>query len=175
MTIVDLGLDEAQVNDAQRARRPPNRKLTSNAGPWSGALITRLNSGDPDVTRFGPSRIELANGQTQANPLASGFRLVGENRGEGCDPSSLPDNGVSCDGQARAPTINSLGLKIGKIFRLGNSQEFEVSGNLFNLLNSSDHHQFTYSNANRTFSGNFAQLRSLQAAQAFQLSLLWRF
>lgn len=145
--------------------------FTSNAGPWSGALID--NPGADPI--YGPDRVTLADGSTQPNPLATVYRLVGADRGTGCELTSLPDNGVSCDGQARAPAINTLGLKIGKIVRLGETSEFEIGGNFFNLLNSSGHHQFTYSAANRTFSNNYAQLRSLQSTRAFQLTAIFRF
>ncbi|MGH9323654.1 MAG: TonB-dependent receptor domain-containing protein [Vicinamibacteria bacterium] len=149
--------------------------FTSGAGPWSGPLLDRLTSSDPEVTQYGPARISLADGSTQANPLATVYRLVGENRGRGCTDDILPDNGVYCDGQARGPSINTLGIKIGKVFSFAESQEFEVAGNIFNVLNASHHNQFTYANANRVFSPNFAEFRSLQAARGFQLTLLWRF
>ena len=55
------------------------------------------------------------------------------------------------------------------------TQEFEVAANFFNLLDSSGHHQFTYSAANGVFSNNYAQLRSLQATRAFQLTVIFRF
>lgn len=145
--------------------------FTSNAGPWSGALID--NPGADPI--YGPSRVPIEGGGTQANPLATVYRLVGSDRGSGCDEGILPANGVSCDGQARAPAINTLGLKIGKVFRFAETAEFEVGGNFFNLLNSSDHHQFTYGGANRTYSSNYAQLRSLQAARGFQLTMIFRF
>ena len=145
--------------------------FTSNAGPWSGALID--NPGRDPL--YGPSRVDVAGGGTQPNPLATAIRLVGEDRGSGCELTDLPNNGVSCDGQARAPAVNTLGLKLGKTFRFGETSEFEVGGNFFNLLNSSGHNQFTYSGANRTFSNNYAQLRSLQAARGFQFTMLFRF
>ena len=145
--------------------------FTSNAGPWSGALID--NPGPDPI--YGPNRIELADGRTTPNPLATVYRLVGEDRGSGCELTDLPNNGAFCDGQARAPAINTLGMKIGKIFRFGETSEVEVGGNFFNLLNSSGHHQFTYSAANRVFSNNYAQLRSLQSTRAFQLTLVFRF
>ena len=145
--------------------------FTSNAGPWSGALLD--NPGRDDI--YGPPRIELENGSTQSNPLATVYRLVGQDRGSGCVVGDLPANGTRCDGQARAPAINTLGLKIGKLFAFGDTQEFEIAGNFFNLLNSSGHHQFTYGGANRTWSSNYAQLRSLQATRGFQLTILFRF
>lgn len=144
---------------------------TANAGPWSGALIDRPGR-DPI---YGPSRVPLADGSTWANPLATSYRLVGTNRGTGCELTTLPDNGVSCDGQARAPTIHTLSLNIGKSFNLGGTSEVEVLAKIFNALNGSDHHQFTYSGANRVFSANYAELRSLQNPRGLQLSLRFRF
>lgn len=145
--------------------------FTSNAGPWSGALIDNPGA-DP---LYGPNRIPLADGRTQANPLATVYRLVGDNRGEGCERTTLPANGVTCDGQARAPAINTLGVKIGKIFSFGEGYEAEVAANIFNILNSSGHHQFTYNGANRTYANNYAQLRSLQATRALQMTFVFRF
>ena len=149
--------------------------FTSNAGPWSGALIDKLSSSDPEVTQFGPKKIILADGSNQSNPLATVYRLVGEDRGSGCELTTLPDNGTFCDGQARLPAVNTLGLNVGKVFHFATTQEFEVTASIFNVFNSSKHHQFTYSFANRVFSSNYAQQRNLQAAQALQLTFRWRF
>ena len=149
--------------------------FTSNAGPWSGAIIDRLSSSDPERTQYGPARITLADGSTQANPLNTAYRFVGDTRGTGCERTELPDNGSRCDGQVRAPAVNTLGVKIGKVFRFAEAQEFEVAANIFNLFNSSGHHQFTYSGVNRAFSGNYGQLRSLQASRGIQLTVGWRF
>jgi hypothetical protein len=110
-----------------------------------------------------------------ANPLATVYRLVGENRGTGCELTTLPPNGTYCDGQGRAPTIHTLSINIGKAFSLGGIREFEVLGKIFNSFNWSGHHQFTYSGANRTWGSNYAQLRSLQNPRGFQLSLRFRF
>ncbi|HSF19866.1 MAG TPA: TonB-dependent receptor [Vicinamibacteria bacterium] len=144
---------------------------TAQAGPWSGAIID-----DPGADPvYGPARVPLANGTTFPNPLATAYRLVGENRGTGCELTTLPDNGVFCDGQVRAPTIHTMSIKVGKIFSLGDTREFEIGGNIFNVFNAGNHHQFTYSGANRSFSANYAELRSLQAPVGFQLSLNVRF
>jgi hypothetical protein len=150
---------------------------TTQAGPWSGPLVDRLSASSPEVTQYGPARIQLANGTTQPNPLATVYRLVGPTRGEGCDTveSKLPDNGVYCDGQARGPAISSLGVKVGKVIRFGSTQEVEIAGNIFNLLNAGNSHQFTYASANTVFSPNFGEFRSLQPARGFQLTLLYRF
>ena len=77
--------------------------LTVQAGPWSGSPLYQLSATDPDVLRYGPASITLANGSTQPNPLATRNRYVFSDRGEG---------------QVQAPTINTVGLKLGKVFRV---------------------------------------------------------
>ncbi len=52
------------------------------------------------------------------------------------------------DGQVQAPPIKSLGLKIGKRFRLGGNREIELAANIFNVFNWGNHHQYTYAQAN---------------------------
>jgi hypothetical protein len=141
------------------------------AGPWSGPLIDNPGS-DP---LYGPSRITLANGSTQPNPLATTYRLIGADRGTGCELTTLPDNGTYCDGQARAPVIHNLSLNVGKSFSLGGSREFEVLAKIFNAFNWSGHHQMTYSGANRTYGSNYAELRSLQNPRGMQISFRFRF
>jgi hypothetical protein len=142
------------------------------AGAWSGALLDRLPAGDPT---YGPARFDLEGGGSAANPLATRYRLIGENRGLGCELTELPDNGTYCDGQARAPVIHTLSINIGKSFSLGGSREFELVGKIFNMFNWSGHHQMTYSGANLTYGSNYAQLRSLQNPRGFQLSFRFRF
>ena len=130
--------------------------FTMNAGPWSGPPISRLDSEDPDVVRWGPG--STANGQT--NPLSTRYRIVGADRGEL---------------QVQAPTVTTLGINLGRIFQVGDRGTIEVTAKIFNILNGHDHHQFTYNAANRTFSTNFLELRSLQAARAIQLATVVRF
>jgi hypothetical protein len=43
------------------------------------------------------------------------------------------------------------------------------------MFNWADFHQYTYSAANRVFSPNFLEKRSLQAARALQLTTVFRF
>jgi hypothetical protein len=136
------------------------RSYTQNAGPWTGTVIDRLDSDNPEITQYGPSRGDLANGSTFSNPLATVYRIVGSDRGER---------------QIQAPAIKNLGLKVSKIFSLGGTREFEVGANIFNLFNWGDFHQYTYSSANRIFSPNFAQMRSLQAPRGLQLLFRFRY
>ena len=133
---------------------------TQNAGPWSGPLMDRLAKNDPDVTQYGPPRVPLENGLWAPNPLATVYRFVGEDR---------------ADGQVQAPTIRSLGLKIGKRFRIGGRRELEVAANIFNLFNWGDHHQYSYNSANAVYSPNFLQLRNLQTARSLQLTAIFRY
>ncbi len=130
--------------------------LTMNAGPWSGPPISRLAADDPNVTQWGPGQAE--NGQT--NPLSTRYRIVGADRGEL---------------QVQSPTVTTLGVNLGKNFDLGDMGTLEFTAKVFNILNGNNHHQFTYSAANRTFSSNFLEMRSLQAARAIQIATVLRF
>jgi hypothetical protein len=134
--------------------------LTVQAGPWSGALLRQLDQTDPDALRYGPASFRLPNGTTQANPLATRNRYVYPTRGEG---------------QIQAPAITTVGLKVGKVFRLPQQHQAEIAGNVFNLLNAGDFTQYTYNSAYQTWSSNFLQMRNRQPARAFQLTLLYRF
>jgi hypothetical protein len=133
--------------------------VTVQAGPWSGAILRQLDPNDPDVLRYGPASFTLPNGTTAANPLATRNRYVYATRGEG---------------QVQAPTINTVGVKVGKLFRFGRYQA-EVAGNIFNLLNAGDFTQYTYNSSYQSWSPNFLQMRNRQPARAFQLTTLFRF
>jgi hypothetical protein len=130
------------------------------AGPWSGAVVTRLDANDPDVTRFGPPSVLLANGRTQPNPLNTTIRYAFPTRG---------------DGQTRAPAIGTLGLKIAKKFPLGGTKEVEVAANLLNLFNGDDFWQYNYNGASELFNPNYLQMRNLQYARSAQLFFAFRF
>jgi hypothetical protein len=130
------------------------------AGPWSGAVVDRLAATDPEVTRFGPPTVPLANGRTAPNPLNTVIRNAFETRG---------------DGQTRAPAIGTLGLKIGKKFPLGGTREIEVSGNLLNILNGDNYWQYNYNGASELFNPNYLQMRNLQYARSFQMFMAFRF
>jgi hypothetical protein len=133
--------------------------VTVQAGPWSGAILRQLPVNDPDVLRFGPPSFALPDGTTAPNPLATRNRYVYETRGEG---------------QVQAPTITTVGVKVGKIFRFWGA-EVELAGNLFNLLNAGDFTQYSYNSAYQSWSPNFLQMRNRQPARAFQLTTLLRF
>ena len=67
--------------------------LTVQAGPWSGSPLYQLSATDPDVLRYGPASIPLANGSTAPNPLATRNRYVFSDRGEGQVQSSDDQHG----------------------------------------------------------------------------------
>jgi hypothetical protein len=129
------------------------------AGPWSGAVVTRLDANDPDVTRFGPARVPTAGG-TQPNPLNTTIRYAFETRG---------------DGQTRAPAVGTFGVKIGKKFALGGTREVEIAGNLLNLFNGDNYWQYNYNGASELFNPNYLQMRNLQYARSFQMFMAFRF
>ncbi|HXH06934.1 MAG TPA: TonB-dependent receptor [Vicinamibacterales bacterium] len=133
---------------------------TIQAGPWSGAILRQLPANDPDVLRFGPARFTLPNGTTQPNPLATRNRYVYRTRGEG---------------QLQAPAIHTVGLKVGKVVRLGGGREVEIAGNVFNLFNAGRFTQFSYNSAYQSWSTNFLQMRNRQPARAFQLTAILRY
>ena len=133
---------------------------TIQAGPWSGSPLFRLAANDPQIAQFGPASFKLPNGSTQSNPLATRNRYIYGNRGEG---------------QFQAPAIHTVGLKIGRHFRLGGSRDIEVAGNIFNLLNGGDFTQFSYNSAYQTWSSLFLEMRNRQQARAFQLTIVGRF
>lgn len=133
--------------------------LTLQAGPWSGSPLYRLASTDPEVSKYGPATFRLANGTTASNPLYTRNRYVYSNRGEG---------------QFQAPAINTLGLKVGKVFKIDRFS-FEVAGNAFNLLNAGAYTQFSYTSAYQTWSSNFLRMGNQQPARSYQITVVGRF
>ncbi len=129
------------------------------AGPWSGPVVTRLDANDPDVTRFGPARVNVVGG-TQPNPLNTTIRNAFATRGEG---------------QTRSPAIGTLGVKIGKKIPLGGTRELEIAANILNLLNGDDYWQYNYNGASELFNPNYLQNRNLQYARSLQMFFAFRF
>jgi hypothetical protein len=133
------------------------------AGPWSGPIVDLLPETDPQLAVFGPSRVTLANGTTQSNPLSTRMRFVYPTRGEG---------------QVQAPAIKTLGLTLNKSFRFGaaSGREFVAGLAIFNLANAGNYSQYNYNGANEVFNtANYLQFRNQQPARAAQLTLLLRF
>jgi hypothetical protein len=125
------------------------------AGDYTAPIVTRIAAADPI---FGPARVTLANGTTQANPLATTIRFAFPTRGEG---SVLNE-----------PT-RSLQLKVGRQFAFG-EKKLLTSLNVFNVLNSGANTQ-NAEGANQQY--NPAYLSGIQrlSARAFQLMVVYRF
>jgi hypothetical protein len=131
---------------------------TLHQGRYTGVVKDRLAQADPT---YGPTRFTLPNGTTQPNPLATRFRIFFPTRGEG---------------QTKAPNIHSLNVKIGKVFQIGDSQSFEISGNITNFLNNNSFYRWG-SGANRIYVPRtyLKVMTSLQPARALQLFLKYEF
>ena len=129
------------------------------AGPWSGSPLYQLAANDPDVLKYGPASSRSRTERRSPNPLATRNRYVFSDRGEG---------------QVRAPTINTVGLKVGKVLKYQRYQ-VEVAGNVFNLLNGGDYTQYSYNSAYQSWSSNFLLMVNQQPARAFQLTVVGRF
>ena len=74
----------------------------------------------------------------------------------------------------QAPTINTVGLKVGKVIKF-NRYQVEVAGNVFNLLNAGNYTQYSYNSAYQSWSSNFLLMVNQQPARAFQLTVVGRF
>ena len=101
-------------------------------------------------------------GGVQSNPLATTIRIKYATRGDGQD-------------QYQAPPVRVLNLKVGKKLRLADRRELELSGNIFNLPNSSQHWQYDFANASQEFNPGFLRMLSRQAARALQLTFVLRY
>ncbi len=132
---------------------------TLNGGPYNGHVLELLPADDPGLAVFGPPTVVSSTGVSQPNPLATRVRFAFPTRSEG---------------QTEAPGISIVGVKIGKTFRLSESGEIEVAGNIFNLLNAGGFYRYSYNGPNRIFSPGYLELEGRQAARGFQLSLTFR-
>lgn len=128
------------------------------SGGYTGALVTRLEANDPQVTQFGPSTIRLANGTTQPNPLATRLRFVGPTRG---------------DGQIRNDDAKFLQLKIGRKFTY-RTQSIEPALNIFNVFNTPANTQWA-TGANQVYSPNYLNRFNRHPPRALQLSVAYKF
>jgi len=151
--------------------RPYNFRLTGQyLAPWqiniagsyqwegsdySGPIVTRIAAADP---RIGPARVTLANGTTQANPLATTIRFAFATRG---------------DGQVLNEPIRTAQLKIGRKFKLGRHQ-FEPSVNIYNLFNSGANIQYAVGD-NQLYNPNYLGQFNKLPARGFQLTFVDRF
>jgi len=144
--------------------------FTYMAGPWSGAVVDRLPATDPDVLRFGPAQVvNPVTGFRAPNPLNTAIRFCGTSSGP-----CLADPTRS-DGQVQADAVKTLGLKIGKKFKMGGTTELEVAGNILNVFNAGGFWQYNYNGASHRFNPNFLQMRNLQYARSLQLYFAFRY
>ncbi len=125
------------------------------AGDYTAPIVTRIAAADPT---FGPARVTLANGTTQANPLATTIRFAFPTRGEG---AVLNEN------------TKSLQIKLGREFAIGRNR-LMTSLNVFNLLNSGSNTQYA-DGANQLYSPNYLSATNRLSARAFQLLIVTRF
>jgi len=126
------------------------------AGPWSGAILTRVAASDP---RFGPALIPVVGG-TQSNPLATTNRFKYPTRG---------------DSQVLGDPIMILNMKIGKKIRLGSTRNAEIAANIFNVLNTSASWLFNYYGGEYDYNPNFLQPFVRANPRSVNLSLTYRF
>jgi hypothetical protein len=110
--------------------------LSVQSGPYSGPVVTRIAAPDP---RFGPPTVTLSNGRVVSNPLATTIRFAYANRGAG---------------QIKAPYLNVVNLRVGRIFNLG-TRKLDVSFDVFNLFNADTDQQF-FDGGNQLYSSNYA-------------------
>jgi carboxypeptidase family protein len=125
------------------------------AGDYTAPIVDRIAAADPI---FGPARVTLANGTTQANPLATTIRLAFPTRGEG---------------QVLNEATRSLQLKVGREFRYGRNR-LMTSLNIYNILNSGSNTQYA-DGANQLYSPLYLSAYNKLSARAFQLMIVYRF
>src|SRR5688572_32457283 len=77
------------------------------AGGYLGPVVIQNPTGDPI---FGPSRVTLANGTTQANPLATSWRFA---------------YGTRSEGQLLNETTRYLQLNLGRSIKFGAAQSLD--------------------------------------------------
>ena len=129
---------------------------------WSGPIVDRLASNDPDVRLFGPSTVTSVTGVRQSNPLARRERFRFPTRGEG---------------QELLPAVHQVGLRLTKQVSLGGNRSIQLSGAILNMLNGGNGFEFARGGANRSYSGPtiFLQPGNLQPPRSFQVALEYRF
>ena len=126
------------------------------AGDYSGIISDRLDAPDP---RFGPSRVTLANGTTQPNPLANTRRFAFATRGEG---------------QIRNETVRYLNMTVARTFEAGGGHEIEASVGMFNLFNTGAHSNYSRGSGER-YATSYLRVFNRYAPRVFSLGIKYRF
>lgn len=125
------------------------------AGGYLGPVAVQ-GTADPV---FGPGQVRLANGTTQANPLATAWRLA---------------YGTRSDGQVLNEATRYLQLNLGREFNLGGARRLEGSLGIFNLFNTGAYTQWN-DGANQLNSPNYLSRFNRHPPQAFQLTFRYKF
>jgi Carboxypeptidase regulatory-like domain len=131
------------------------------AGTWNGPVIDQLPANSPLLAPFGPSTVTSSTGVRQPNPLATRIRFYFPTRGEG---------------QTRAPDVHAVGIKLGKIVRLGGPRNVELSTEVFNLLNAGNYTEYSRTGPNRIYNPqSYLTYTNPQTPRAATLQVVFRF
>jgi hypothetical protein len=125
------------------------------AGGYIGPLIQQIPAADPV---FGPGSVRLANGTTQPNPLATTWRFVNANRGEG---------------QMLNETARYLQLNLGRTVRFG-TRSIDAGLGIFNVFNTGAHTQWN-TGAQRVGTALYQSRFNRHPPRAFQVSVTAKF
>ena len=126
------------------------------AGGYIGPLIQQRAGGADPI--FGPGTVRLANGTTQPNPLATTWRFVGADRG---------------DGQILNETTRYLQLNLNRSFKFG-TQSIETGVGIFNVFNTGAHTQWN-TGAQRVGTALYQSRFNRHPPRAFQMTLGYKF
>jgi hypothetical protein len=129
--------------------------FTMQSGIPSGSITTNLPASDP---QYGPATMLIA-GRTVSNPLATTYRFIYSNRG---------------DGQLWTPWLTTWNTRLGRDFALGEGTSLEIAADVFNITNRGAAQQ-PVSNAQQINSANYGGFQNIQTPRAAQLSARWRF
>jgi hypothetical protein len=125
------------------------------AGGYLGPVVVQNATGDPI---FGPARVTLANGTTQANPLATSWRFAHATRS---------------DGQLLNETTRYLQLNLSRSIKLS-TQSLELGLGIFNVFNTGAHTQWN-TGANRLNTRLYLSRFNRHPPRAFQVTIGYKF
>ncbi len=126
------------------------------SGAYSGPVVTRLADPDP---RFGPPTVNLSNGRTVPNPLATVIRFAFPTRGQG---------------QAQTPALYIWNLRLGRDIPI-RGKRLGLAVDIFNVTNEAADQAFNQGGANQQFSPNYAATLSRQLPRSARASVRFVF
>jgi hypothetical protein len=129
--------------------------FTMQSGIPTGPITTNLPASDP---QYGPATMVIA-GRTVSNPLATTYRFVYANRG---------------DGQLWTPWLTTWNTRFGRVFDMTERTSVEIGVDVFNITNRGAAQQ-PLSSANQINSANYGGFQNIQTPRAAQVSARWRF